>query len=342
MHISANQQPLVPGICEKKFTSSARRVSQAIVTNRDCQQDPRACGRCTYTDDLVDITFRQRDSAFFISENQSLKYDSSTLFATASNSDRYEIDASLGLLRNSLTFLGDRLIRNSKLHVTVHTFDTEISEETKTLHVLCHASYYDKVNELKSESKSLCCVISVNASYFNELTSCVIVIDHLNKHWICHASMRLPPALWRQKQSPEVTLSYMFTEFASFSDNIKLHDVVHDNFKRCHLSLSDKKSPFTPLPSVSIAYLIPDATRDLGRSLLLQIPRRELKINENFFVTVRLKSFDDVSDFTLRYAALMLFDFFVLIMLKMLFEHLFTIILYQERFKFENPSLILI
>ncbi|CAH8544418.1 unnamed protein product [Schistosoma rodhaini] len=253
-----------------------------------------------YTDDLIDITFGQRDSAFLIRDNQSLKYDSSIRFASASNLDRYEIDASLGFLHSSLTVLGDKLIKNSKFHVTVHSFDTEISEETKTLHFLCHASYYGKFSELGFESGNMCCIISINVSYFKELTSCVLVIDHLSENWICHASIQLPQALWKQNQSPEVTLAYTSSDFISNSYNKQQHD-NHDNFKFCHLSLNHAKLSFVSIPSVSIAHTVPDAIRELGRSLLLQIPRRELKTNEEFLVTVRLKRFDDVSDFTLRY-----------------------------------------
>ncbi|CAH8570327.1 unnamed protein product [Schistosoma rodhaini] len=252
-----------------------------------------------YTDDLIDITFGQRDSAFLIRDNQSLKYDSSIRFASASNLDRYEIDASLGFLHSSLTVLGDKLIKNSKFHVTVHSFDTEISEETKTLHFLCHASYYGKFSELGFESGNMCCIISINVSYFKELTSCVLVIDHLSENWICHASIQLPQALWKQNQSPEVTLAYTSSDFISNSYNKQQHD-NHDNFKFCHLSLNHAKLSFVSIPSVSIAHTVPDAIRELGRSLLLQIPRRELKTNEEFLVTVRLKRFDDVSDFTLR------------------------------------------
>ncbi|CAH8565419.1 unnamed protein product [Schistosoma haematobium] len=253
-----------------------------------------------YTDDLIDITFGQRDSTFLISDNQSLKYNSSTFFASASNLDRYEIDASIGFLHSSLTVLGDKLIKNSKFHVTVHSFDMEISEETKTLHFLCHAVYYGKVSELSFESSSMCCIISINASYFNELTSCVLVIDRVSENWICHASIQLPQALWKQNQSPEVTLAYASSGFISNPDNVKQQHDNHDNFKRCHLSLNHVKLSFVSIPSVNIAHTVPDAIRELGRSLLLQIPRRELKTNEEFLVTVRLKRFDDVSDFTLR------------------------------------------
>ncbi|CAH8534236.1 unnamed protein product [Heterobilharzia americana] len=258
------------------------------------------CSVKAYTDELVDITFGRRDSAFLISDNRSTKHELPVYFASASNSDRYEIKASIGLLHSSLTILGEKLLENSKLHVTVHTFDSEVSEETKTLHFLCHASYSEDINDLEFEPSSICCVISVNATYFNELTSCMLVIDPKQKIWICRASIKLPPALWKQKRSPEVILSFTSSGLYSFSDAIKRQDVSSDSLHHCHLTVSNLKPSFTPIPSVSIAHLVPDAFRDLGRSLLLQIPRRELKTNEDFFVTVRLKRFDDVSDFTLR------------------------------------------
>ncbi|CAH8559723.1 unnamed protein product [Heterobilharzia americana] len=258
------------------------------------------CSVKAYTDELVDITFGRRDSAFLISDNRSTKHELPVYFASASNSDRYEIKASIGLLHSSLTILGEKLLENSKLHVTVHTFDSEVSEETKTLHFLCHASYSEDINGLEFEPSSICCVISVNATYFNELTSCMLVIDSKQKIWICRASIKLPPALWKQKRSPEVILSFTSSGLYSFSDAIKRQDVSSDSLHHCHLTVSNLKPSFTPIPSVSIAHLVPDAFRDLGRSLLLQIPRRELKTNEDFFVTVRLKRFDDVSDFTLR------------------------------------------
>ncbi|CAH8851328.1 unnamed protein product [Trichobilharzia szidati] len=136
--------------------------------------------------------------------------------------------------------------------------------------------------------------------YLHSLLCFVRVIDHKKENWICRASIKLPPALWKQKKSPELTLAYTASGLFSLSDDAKRQDASLDSSQLCHLSFNKLKTSFIPIPPVNIAHSVPDAIRDLGRSLLLQIPRRELKTNEDFFVTVRLKHFDDVSDFTLR------------------------------------------
>ncbi|KAF5405349.1 hypothetical protein PHET_01131 [Paragonimus heterotremus] len=68
----------------------------------------------------------------------------------------------------------------------------------------------------------------------------------------------------------------------------------------CDLPKDTSDLIFTPLPPATIARTVPDAIREIGKSLLLQIPRRELQTDEEFSVSVRLKRGDDVSEFTLR------------------------------------------
>ena len=262
-----------------------------------------------YTDELIDLSFHQRGSAFIINDKPSNSPDLPINFASASNNDRYLLNSRLGLLHKSSTIWGSRVLEKSHLHITVHTFDSEISEETKSVYFLCHAHHDGSSSKrgMNTESEyrfgypiqSVCCIIYVNASYFSDFTSCVLKIDSTNNTHICHASLNLPPSLWKQKKSPEISLSYTYTYTDGSEKSRK--ESSHKTTHFCHLSDDLPNIGFISLPSINIAHSVSDAIREIGRSLLLQIPRRELKTNEEFYVPVRLKRHGDVSDFTLRW-----------------------------------------
>lgn len=240
-----------------------------------------------YVPDLVNVIFEPRNSVFKLVSNNSIENVNSIYFATASNTDIYSLQTKLGNLRKSLSFSGDKEVSMTSLHASVHLFNTEVDEKSKSIHFVCH------VTLPVVRSSPTCCVISLNTTFSHEFTSCILEKINDESVSLCHAQARLPAALWKQKNTPIISLSY--TVF-------KVNPFVYRNNKEneCHISNSVHPPIFHSLPSATVVHLVPDAIRELGRSLLLQIPRRELRSNEEFVVPVRLKRGDDVSDFTLR------------------------------------------
>ncbi|CAL8076473.1 unnamed protein product [Calicophoron daubneyi] len=245
--------------------------------------------------DLIDFSFHPTGSAFFSGQEFGEHGKETTFFTTSSNVDRYRVGIDLGNLHDEFTFTGNTKLDDNPLHISVHMFNEEVDEQSKTLHFICHAvvnaKEYLRYKQQRGSFSSVCCVLSANTSFSHELASCTINTESYHETLICHSQLRLPSALWKQKNASPVLLSYAV--FPSQTTENKISEYR----ERCHVSTHEI---FRPLPSVSVARSVPDAIREIGRSLLIQIPLRELKTNEEFVVPIRLKRGDEVSDFTLR------------------------------------------
>ncbi|TPP58735.1 hypothetical protein FGIG_06631 [Fasciola gigantica] len=246
-----------------------------------------------YIRDLADVIFEPLNSAFILDSNSSVENKDTVYFATASNVDTYSLRSYLGIFQKRLSFTGDKEVSDSTLHASVHLFNTEVDEKSKSIHFVCHVIFPITHKSTQSPPSSTCCVISLNTTFSHEFTSCVLGGVDEKSVSVCHAQARLPVVLWKQKNSPVIALSY--TVF-------KVKPVVYRKNKdnECYITNSVQPPVFHLLPTATVVRSVPDAIRELGRSLLLQIPRRELRTNEEFMVPVRLKRGDEVSDFTLR------------------------------------------
>ncbi|KAG5444932.1 hypothetical protein CSKR_203109, partial [Clonorchis sinensis] len=250
---------------------------------------------CTYSSanpqNVLDYSVYPLGSGFLLTRPNSEADEKKIFLATASNTDGYELTARIGPLARQAYFSGNRDLSEDPIQVLVHVVNQEVEEDTKTMNFLCHASSLQKSFRVPTPIR-ICCVISVNTTFSHEFTSCILELTHVQGYVVCHAFIKLPAVLWKQKTAPSVTVSYTTVR-------INHVDNHNNNHSQCSTQVSFSDG-FITLPAATVVRSVPDAIREIGRSLLLQVPRRELRINEEFAVSVRLKRGDDVSDFTLR------------------------------------------
>ncbi|TGZ65923.1 hypothetical protein CRM22_005623 [Opisthorchis felineus] len=240
---------------------------------------------------LLDYSVYPLGSGFLLTRPNSEADEKKVFLATASNTDGYEVTARIGPLARQAYFSGNRDLSEDPIQVLVHVVNQEVEEDTKTMNFLCHASSLQKSFRVPTPIR-ICCVISVNTTFSHEFTSCILELTYAQESVVCHAFIKLPAVLWKQKTAPSVTVSYTTLRISHVDNH-------NNNHSQCSAQVSFSDG-FIKLPTATVVRSVPDAIREIGRSLLLQVPRRELRINEEFAVSVRLKRGDDVSDFTLR------------------------------------------
>ncbi|KAA3679562.1 uncharacterized protein DEA37_0004592 [Paragonimus westermani] len=255
-----------------------------------------------YIHDLVELRIKPSGGGFLLDQASSSGNGTDVLFSTASNTDKYKVTAALGSIAKSIHFTGSRAIDRSPFSISVHTLNVEVEEKSKTIYFLCHASLNsnnDIVSPGSSSASYVCCFVTINTTFSQEHTSCVLDFTNFRESTTCSSSAKLPSVLWRQRSGSSIAISY--TTFSIFTNEQTRPTTSHlfPNAK-CDLPRDTSDVTFTPLPSATIGRSVPDAIREIGKSLLLQIPRRELQTDEEFSVSVRLKRGDDVSEFTLR------------------------------------------
>ncbi|KAF6778670.1 hypothetical protein AHF37_02001 [Paragonimus kellicotti] len=256
----------------------------------------------TYIHNLIELRIKPSGGGFLLDQVSSSGNGREVLFSTASNADKYEVTAALGLIEKSIQFTGSSAIDRSPYSISVHTLNVEVEEKSKTIYFLCHASLNNNNNAVPSGSSlssRMCCFVTINTTFSQEHTSCVLDFTNFRESTTCSSSVKLPSVLWKQRSGSSIAISY--TTFSSYYNEQTIPSNNHSfPNARCDLPRDTSDLTFTPLPPATIARSVPDAIREIGKSLLLQIPRRELQTDEEFSISVRLKRGDDVSEFTLR------------------------------------------
>lgn len=249
-------------------------------------------------EDLIDVSFDPIGSAFILPNERNMEVGMGIKFSTASEIDKYDLRVSVGDLSDGTIFTGNTDLNPVAFKTSAHVFNAEVDEQSQTLHLMCHLSNLGI--DAKFLESTTCCVISINTTFTQEFTSCLLKTSVKHHTSTCYTSILLPSILWKQKVPPKISLAYAAFPFLLYGKNSS-SKFSADRNTQCQNYVRDHPIHWSPLSLASIVHSVPDAIREIERVLLVQVPRRELRMDEEFVVPIRLKQEDFISEFIMRY-----------------------------------------